>query len=50
MQYALMSLDDFTFIHGTEGQPLYFPTYDEAELYAQAYRLPRVAVVAYEEE
>ena len=50
MKYALMSLEDFKFILGNGAAPLYFSTYDEAQLYADSNQLTHAAVVPYEEE
>ena len=50
MMFAIMSLSDYRLIESNQENPLYFLTYDEAEMFIRAYQLTNVAVVPYEKE
>ena len=50
MKFAIMSLTDYRLLDGNQEKPICFPTYDDAEMFIEVYRLTQVAVVPVEEE
>lgn len=50
MKYAVMSLVNFRLIGGQDEKPLYFATYDEAEMFVRIYALSNVAIVQLRKE